>query len=97
MIIHSCDLCSKYELKLRAFGHSDVDASQKLLERGVNKVSLADGFGLITYICSFKTNQRFEPLPTQKVPLCYFIRNPFLGDRPSKFSKSAFGVNKNYF
>ena len=32
--------------------------------------------------------QGFDPLPTQRVPLWYSLRNPFLADRPSNFLKA---------
>ena len=33
--------------------------------------------------------QGFDPLPTQRVPLWYSLRNPFLADRPSNFLKAT--------
>ena len=46
----------------------------ELIETGVD---LGGGGG-----GGFAFFQGFDPLPTRSVPLWYFLRNPFLADRP---------------
>ena len=41
--------------------------------------------------------QRFDPLPTQRVPLWYFLRNPFLVTDPKIFLEAPSGPIYNNF